>query len=118
MTSLLHISDTHFGTEQTPVMHAFEAHVKDHGADLVVLSGDITQRARRAQFASAQAFIKRLKDHGIAQVLAIPGNHDIPMFNLFARIFSPYGYYHRYIDRNLSPIFENDDALIDRKSVV
>jgi 3',5'-cyclic AMP phosphodiesterase CpdA len=112
MTQLLHISDTHFGTEQMPVMQALEAHVIEHGADLVILSGDITQRARNAQYASAQAFINRLKNHGIPQVLAIPGNHDIPMFNLFARLFSPYGYYRRYIDSNLAPIFENDDALI------
>jgi 3',5'-cyclic AMP phosphodiesterase CpdA len=112
MTQLLHISDTHFGTEQTPVMRAFEAHVMDHGADLVVLSGDITQRARHAQYACAQAFIDRIKNYGVPQVLAIPGNHDIPMFNLLARIFSPYGYYRRYIDSNLAPIFENDDALI------
>ena len=112
MTQLLHISDTHFGTEQSPVMQAFEEHVKDHGADLVVLSGDITQRAKRTQFASAQAFIKRIKDYGVPQVLAIPGNHDIPMFNLLARMFSPYGNYHMYIDSNLAPIFENDDALI------
>jgi 3',5'-cyclic AMP phosphodiesterase CpdA len=112
MTQLLHISDTHFGTEQTPVMQALEAHVIEHGADLVVLSGDITQRARYAQFASAQAFIERIKGYGIPQVLAIPGNHDLPMFNLFARIFSPYGHYRRCIDSNLAPIFENDDALI------
>lgn len=112
MTSLLHISDTHFGTEQPPVMQAFETHVKAHGADLVLFSGDITQRARRGQFALAQAFIKRIKDYGVPQVLSIPGNHDIPMYNLLARIFSPYGNYHRYIDSNLAPIFENDDALI------
>lgn len=112
MTRLLHISDTHFGTEQPLVMQAFETHVKDHGADLVVFSGDITQRARRDQFASAQAFIKRIKDYGVPQVLTIPGNHDIPIYNLIARLFSPYGNYHRYIDRNLAPIFENDDALI------
>ncbi|WP_130931778.1 metallophosphoesterase [Pseudomonas sp. Sample_24] len=112
MTSLLHISDTHFGTELPLVVQAFESHVKAHGADLVLFSGDITQRARRAQFASAQAFIQRIKDYGIPQVLTIPGNHDIPLYNLLARVFSPYGNYHRYIDSNLAPIFENDDALI------
>jgi 3',5'-cyclic AMP phosphodiesterase CpdA len=112
MTSLLHISDTHFGTEQPLVMQAFEMHVQAHGADLVVFSGDITQRARRGQFASAQAFIQRIKDYGVPQVLTIPGNHDIPMYNLLARLFSPYGNYRRYIDSNLAPTFENDDTLI------
>jgi 3',5'-cyclic AMP phosphodiesterase CpdA len=112
MTRLLHISDTHFGTEQLPVLQAFETHVKAYGADLVLFSGDITQRARRGQFASAQAFINRIKGYGIPQVLTIPGNHDIPMFNLFARLFAPYGNYYKYIDSNLAPVFENDDALI------
>lgn len=112
MTSLLHISDTHFGTEQPLVMQAFESHLQAQGADLVIFSGDITQRARRAQFASAQAFIQRIKDYGVPRVLTIPGNHDIPLYNLFARLFSPYGNYHRYIDSNLAPVFENDDALI------
>ncbi|HAC67380.1 MAG TPA: DNA repair exonuclease, partial [Pseudomonas sp.] len=54
MTTLLQISDTHFGTEQPAVVAALEAHVREHGADVLILSGDITQRARREQFAAAK----------------------------------------------------------------
>lgn len=112
MTSILHISDTHFGTEQQPVVEAIEEHLKEHGADLLVLSGDITQRARSKQFAAAQAFIQRLDSYGIAQKLIVPGNHDIPLHDLVTRFLSPYENYRRYIGDQLEPVIENDELLI------
>ena len=78
MSTVLQISDPHFGTEQAPVVEALAALADQQQPDLVVLSGDITQRARPAQFAAARAFVDRL---GVP-VLAIPGNHDIPLFAL------------------------------------
>jgi hypothetical protein len=54
------------------------------------LSGDITQRARASQFKSARAFCDRL---AIARLMALPGNHDIPLFNLYQRLFTPYARY-------------------------
>lgn len=111
MTSILHISDTHFGTEQQPVVEALEAHAREHGADLLVLSGDITQRARRNQFAAAQAFIHRMDDCGIRQKLIVPGNHDIPLHNLLTRFLCPYKNYRQFIGEQLEPVFENDELL-------
>ena len=67
-----------------------------------MLSGDITQRARRRQFAAARAFIERLS----LPVLAVPGNHDIPLFNVFARALNPYGNYKRALGAVLEPVFE------------
>jgi hypothetical protein len=78
MSVLLQISDTHFGTEQPPVVEALLALAAQQRPDLVVLSGDITQRARPAQFRAAKAFVDRLG----APVLAVPGNHDIALFDL------------------------------------
>lgn len=112
MTRILHISDTHFGTEQQPVVEALESHVREQGADLLVLSGDITQRARRAQFDAAQAFVRRLEGYGIPQSLVIPGNHDLPLHNLLARFLSPYHNYRRYFGAELEPAFENDELLV------
>ena len=89
MTSIVQISDTHFGTEQPSVVQALEDHVREHRADLLVFSGDITQRARRGQFASAAAFVRRVQADGVGETLVIPGNHDIPLYNLFARLFTP-----------------------------
>ncbi|MBA1272592.1 metallophosphoesterase family protein [Stutzerimonas azotifigens] len=112
MTHILQISDTHFGTEQPAVLDAMERHVVEHGADLLILSGDITQRARPAQFAAARAFMQRLERHGIPDSLVIPGNHDIPLYNLLRRFISPYGQYRKHFGDDLEPTFENDDALI------
>jgi 3',5'-cyclic AMP phosphodiesterase CpdA len=90
MTTLLQISDMHFGTEQPRVMQALEALSRAKNPDVLIVSGDITQRATQAQFAQARAFCDRLE---VAHMLAVPGNHDIPLFNLFARMAQPYAAY-------------------------
>jgi 3',5'-cyclic AMP phosphodiesterase CpdA len=107
MTRILHLSDTHFGTERKPVVEAALDLARALAPDLVVLSGDITQRARRGQFAAARKFIERLS----LPVLAVPGNHDIPLFNVFARALNPYGNYKRALGAVLEPVFENDGLL-------
>jgi 3',5'-cyclic AMP phosphodiesterase CpdA len=89
---LLHISDTHFGTEQPQVVDALLRLTDTHRPELVLLSGDITQRARRSQFRAAREFVDRLNT---PSTLTIPGNHDIPLFNLAARLFWPYANYLR-----------------------
>jgi 3',5'-cyclic AMP phosphodiesterase CpdA len=105
MSVLLQISDTHFGTEQAPVVDALEALIHDKQPAVVVLSGDITQRATRAQFAAARAFMDRLA----VPWVAIPGNHDIPLFQLGARLFSPYGRYAEAFGADLEPEFASPD---------
>jgi 3',5'-cyclic AMP phosphodiesterase CpdA len=112
MTTLLQISDTHFGTEQQPVMDALEAHVREHGADLLVLSGDVTQRARRMQFAAARHYVRKLERHGIGATLMIPGNHDIPLYNVASRFLSPYANYRRHFGSDLEPVYEDEQALV------
>ena len=109
MTTLLQISDAHFGTEQPPVVQALLQLARDQAPDLVVMSGDITQRARRSQFKAARAFIDRLKP---AALLTIPGNHDIPLFNLALRAFAPYSNYSRAFGKNLEPLFESANLLV------
>lgn len=109
MSVLLHLSDTHFGTEQLPVVEALVQLAHEQRPEVAVLSGDITQRARRSQFAAAQAFVQRLK---IPKVLAVPGNHDIPLFNVFARLFAPYAGYQSYFGAELQPGFTTDDLFI------
>jgi 3',5'-cyclic AMP phosphodiesterase CpdA len=109
MTLLLHLSDPHFGTEQLPVMQALETFTHALRPDLVVLSGDITQRARAREFVAAAAFVKRL---AVPRVLAIPGNHDVPLFNPFARLFTPYAGFKRNFGDELEPTFETPDCLV------
>lgn len=107
VTRVLHLSDTHFGTEQAPVVEAVLALARELVPEVAVVSGDITQRARRSQFAVARTFLSRL---GLP-TLVIPGNHDIPLFNVAARIFDPYGGYRRTVGMDLEPVFTNERVL-------
>lgn len=83
MSVVLQVSDTHFGTEQPPVMEALLQLVRHQPPDLVVVSGDITQRARRSQFRAAREFVTRW---AAPETLVLSGNHDIPLFNMITRI--------------------------------
>jgi len=108
MSVLLHQSDTHFGTERPQVVEALVALAAQQRPDVVMLSGDITQRARPAQFRSAKAFVDRLG----APVLAIPGNHDIALFDLWARLTRPYARFTQVFGADLEPVAVSPDWLI------
>lgn len=97
---LLHLSDPHFGTEEPAVVAAVQRLAQEQRPDAVILSGDITQRARSEQFAAARAFCDTL---GVPQLLALPGNHDIPLYNVAARLFAPYAGYMQAFGRELEP---------------
>jgi 3',5'-cyclic AMP phosphodiesterase CpdA len=109
VTTVLQVSDPHFGTEQAPVVEALLALAAQERPDVLVMSGDITQRARRRQFQAARAFADRV---AAPSRLAIPGNHDIPLFNVFARVFAPYGGYQRAFGRELEPELDAPDLLV------
>jgi 3',5'-cyclic AMP phosphodiesterase CpdA len=108
MTVLLQISDPHFGTEQAPVVEALVALARQQRPDLLVLSGDITQRARPAQFRAARAFMDRLG----GPVLAVPGNHDLPLFDLWTRLRRPYARHIVAFGSNLEPVHSSRDMLV------
>lgn len=108
MTTVLHISDTHFGTEQPPVVAALLQLHAQQKPDLVIASGDITQRARRSQFRAAREFFDKLA----ARLVVIPGNHDIPLLNLALRFLAPYANYARAFGRDLQPEFISSDLFV------
>ena len=108
MSSLLQISDTHFGTEQPAVVEALVALARQQRPDLLVLSGDITQRARPAQFRAARALTDRL---GLP-LMAVPGNHDIPLFDLWARLRRPYARYMAAFGADLEPVHRTPDLMV------
>jgi 3',5'-cyclic AMP phosphodiesterase CpdA len=109
MSVVLQVSDTHFGTEQPVVVEALLRLVREQLPDLVVLSGDITQRARWSQFRTARAFTERL---AVPATLVLPGNHDIPLFNIVARLLAPYANYQRAFGSELEPEFTSADLLV------
>tara|TARA_R110002124_G_scaffold26647_5_gene95836 strand:+ start:1705 stop:2514 length:810 start_codon:yes stop_codon:yes gene_type:complete len=109
MTCLLHISDPHFGTEQNSVPDALLRLARQQAPDHVLLSGDITQRARPGQFAAAKAFTDQLP----APVLTVPGNHDIPLIlNVVARLFYPYRNYQAAFGKELEPVLDTEHLLV------
>jgi 3',5'-cyclic AMP phosphodiesterase CpdA len=109
MSVVLQVSDTHFGTEQPRVVEALLRLVRAQCPTLVVLSGDITQRARWSQFRAAKAFTERL---AVPDTLVLPGNHDIPLFNIGARLLAPYANYQRAFGPELEPAFASADLLV------
>ncbi len=108
MPLLLQISDTHFGTEQPQVVDALVALAAQQSPELVVLSGDVTQRATPTQFQAAKAALDRLG----RPVLAIPGNHDIPLVDLFTRLVRPYARFAAVFGDVLEPMHASADFLV------
>jgi 3',5'-cyclic AMP phosphodiesterase CpdA len=103
---LLHLSDPHFGTEVPPVVEAVVQLAQALAPDVLVLSGDVTQRARRAQFAAAQQFVERLP---APHRIVIAGNHDVPLYDVPTRALSPYRHFQRHFGDELEPALERDD---------
>jgi 3',5'-cyclic AMP phosphodiesterase CpdA len=110
MRTIAQISDLHFGRHSTAVAEDLLAGLAEQHPDLVVLSGDFTQRARHAEFTEARRFLER-----IAQPkLVIPGNHDVPLYNLFGRFLTPFARYHHYV----TPVGLPADLFIDDELAV
>ena len=111
MPRLLHLSDLHFGAHDPRLVEAVEQRVHEEQPDLVVISGDFTQRARTEQFREACQFLERLREAG-HDVLGVPGNHDVPLYDVLRRFFSPLTRYKRFIDDELCPLHELPGATV------
>ena len=105
MARLVHLSDLHFGAHDELLVDAVEARVDELKPDLVVISGDFTQRAKTEQFRDACQFLERLQHSG-HEVLGVPGNHDVPLYDVLRRFLSPLARYRRFIDDSLCPFVE------------
>ena len=108
MRTLVHMSDLHFGRVDRGLLQPLIDQVKRIGPDLVVVSGDLTQRARSAQFKQAREFLDELS----APRIVVPGNHDVPMHNILARFFLPLKKYRRYITNELEPFFVDAEIAV------
>jgi 3',5'-cyclic AMP phosphodiesterase CpdA len=111
MARLIHISDLHFGAHDPVLVEAVAERIDAVDPDLVVISGDFTQRARTEQFQEACRFLERLRDSG-HEVLAVPGNHDVPLYDVLRRFLSPLTRYMRYVDDTLCPLQEIPGATV------
>lgn len=108
--NLLQISDVHFGPHYVPrVGEALLRAVEELENDVLIVSGDFTQRAKREQFAEARTFLNQLPK---VPTVVIPGNHDVPLYRVFERIFNPYGLYKEYISPHLDMVLHTEEAVI------
>lgn len=108
MRTIAHISDIHFGDADAQVVERLVEKIAELRPDLLVVSGDLTQRARSSQFRAARNFLERLPEPQIV----IPGNHDVPLYNVFARFLSPLTKFRKFITNDLTPTFEDDELAV------
>jgi 3',5'-cyclic AMP phosphodiesterase CpdA len=108
MRTLVHLSDLHFGRVDEALLEPLVASVEAAEPDVVVVSGDLTQRARAAEFRSAAAFLARLPQPQVV----VPGNHDVPLYNVFDRLLRPLAKFRRYIEPSLSPRFTDAELAV------
>ncbi len=108
MRKIVHISDLHFGMADDRVVEVLIEKINELRPDLVVLSGDLTQRAKSVQFAAARDFLDRLPGPKIV----VPGNHDVPLYNVMKRFGSPLARYKKYITEDLEPFFADDEIAV------
>ena len=108
MRTLVPLSDLHFGRVDYPLVEPLIAFITAAQPNLLVVSGDFTQRARTAQFQEARQFLDRLP----FPRLVVPGNHDIPLHDLLARFLRPLVKYRRYICDDLAPFFGDEEIAV------
>lgn len=108
MTRIVHLSDLHFGALAPGLEAPLTARIRALAPSLIVVSGDLTQRARAAQFAQARAFLAGLG----APVLAVPGNHDMPFHRPLTRLLRPFRAWDRGWSAEREPVWQDDQVIV------
>lgn len=108
MRTLVHVSDLHFGRIDPVVVEPLRRAMLAVGPDLIAISGDFTQRAKQSEFAAARAFLDSLEP----PKLVVPGNHDVPLWNVAARFFTPLSRYRSHISPELEPEHEDEEMIV------
>ena len=108
MRTIVHLSDLHFGRLDERILPPLLERIRTIQPDLVAVSGDLTQRARRRQFLQARGFLDEIG----FPTLVVPGNHDVPLFNLPVRVLDPFAGYRRYISGDLEPSHSDGEIAV------
>jgi 3',5'-cyclic AMP phosphodiesterase CpdA len=108
MRTIAHISDLHFGRTDELMVQRLQTQLMQLGPDLVVVSGDLTQRARNAEFVEARAFLESLPKPQIV----VPGNHDIELYNLYGRFVERLQRYKTHISENIEPHYSDSELTV------
>ncbi|MDQ2989831.1 MAG: metallophosphoesterase, partial [Pseudomonadota bacterium] len=108
MRTIVHLSDLHFGRVDDALLAPLRALIERVAPDVLVVSGDLTQRAKSEEFEAARAYLDTLPG---PQVI-VPGNHDISFYNVFRRFAQPLERYQRYITDDLEPSHIDDEIAV------
>lgn len=108
MRTIVHLSDLHFGRIHAPTLEPLARAVQAIAPTVVAISGDLTQRATHGQFLEARAFLDSLPGPQIV----VPGNHDVPLYNVLRRFAAPLAGYRRHISEDLAPTWADDEIAI------
>ena len=106
--TLVQLSDLHFGSILAQTLQPLLDTVWALRPDLTIVSGDITQRARREEFRDASAYIDRLPQPR----LMVPGNHDVPLYDVLRRFLSPLSRYASAITSDLAPVYVDAEVAV------
>ena len=108
MRTIVHVSDLHFGRVDAKLLDPLRARIMGLEPQLLVVSGDLTQRAKPHEFRDARAYLDTIP----LPRIVVPGNHDVPLYNVFQRFFSPLTKYKRYISADLEPTFMDEEIAV------
>src|SRR3954462_13344284 len=108
MRRILDLSDIHYGRVDEQVVARAVEKINELERDLVAISGDLTQRARTREFAAARDFLDSLPK----PQLVVPGNHDVPLYNVFDRFARPLEKFQRFISDDLMPAYVDDELAV------
>lgn len=108
MRRIVHLSDLHFGRLDAELPGPLLERVRALEPHVVVVSGDLTQRARAQEFEAARDFLRQLPQPQVV----VPGNHDVPLYNVVARLVRPLARYQRYIGRDLQPLVHDEEVAV------
>lgn len=108
MRTIAHLSDLHFGRVDAALLDPLREFLEAAKPHVLVVSGDLTQRAKSKEFIAAKAFL----DTFTMPKIIVPGNHDVPLYNVFRRFFNPLKRYHAHITTDMEPFFIDDEIAV------
>lgn len=108
MRTIVHLSDLHFGRIDDGILAPLAQTVAALQPNLVVVSGDLTQRARESQFRAAAAYLDRLP----TPQLVVPGNHDVPLYDVLRRFVAPLDRFRRFISNDPYPTYQDEEIAV------
>lgn len=108
MRTLAQLSDLHFGRTDPLALAPLRDCLRRLAPDLVLVCGDLTQRARASQFRAARAFLDSLP----GRWLGVPGNHDVPLYNVAARFLRPLHGFRRELAADPEPAFLDEEIAV------